>query len=263
MAASRASPALCVSMHDVSPHTWPQCERLLQAVRQVANIPVTLLVVPAYHRRPDKDFSNYRRALDQRLADGDELSLHGYTHLDEGPMPATWRSRFIRNIYTQSEGEFSALAEAEARRRIDAGLAWFGQYDWPVHGFVAPAFLMSEGTWRALAGSPLRYTTTMRAFHLLGPRRDLPARTMVYAARNAPGRCLSRWTNDLLAATGRSAPLVRLGLHPRDANHPDLIRHVQTTLEAVLPGRVPMTKNSFAVIYEQYSAPTPSNAIAA
>lgn len=243
--------ALCVSMHDVSPHTWPQCDRLLQAVRQVADIPVTLLVVPAYHRRPDADFQPYRRALDQRLAAGDELALHGYTHLDEGPPSATWRSRFIRQAYTQSEGEFSALDEAEARRRIEIGLGWFQQHGWPVHGFVAPAFLMSEGAWQALAGSPFRYTTTMRRFHLLASRRDIPARTMVYAARNATGRWLSRLGNDFLVTAQRSVPLIRLGLHPRDADHPNLIRHLQTTLEAVLPDRHPMTKNVFADLYER------------
>lgn len=252
-------PALCVSMHDVSPHTWSQCDRLLQAVRQVANIPVTLLVVPAYHRRPDENFSAYRHALDQRLADGDELALHGYTHLDEGPTAVTWRSRFVRHTYTQSEGEFSALDETEARRRIDIGLAWFARHGWPVHGFVAPAFLMSKGTWQALAGSPFRYTTTMRGFHLLRPRLDINARTMVYAARNASGRWLSRWANDTLVATQRGAPLMRLGLHPRDAHYPQLIQHVQSMLEELLPYRTAITKNAFAALYEKRELSVPSS----
>lgn len=256
-------PALCVSMHDVSPYTWPKCAQILRAVREVANIPVTLLIVPAYHRRPDQNFSAYRQALDRHLADGDELALHGYTHLDEGPAAVTWLSRFIRNAYTQSEGEFSALDEAEARRRIDLGLAWFSQHGWPVQGFVAPAFLMSEGTWRVLAGSPFRYTTTMRGFHLLKPRQDIPARTMFYAARNAPGRWLSQRGNDMLMRTQHSAPLMRLGLHPRDAIYPGLIRHMQSTLEATLTYRAPMTKSAFAMLLVKHSLISPSTKIAA
>ena len=59
-----------MSLHDVAPHTWPQCERLLQAVRAVADIPLTLLVVPAYHHHPVADRAGYDRLLEQRLLDG-------------------------------------------------------------------------------------------------------------------------------------------------------------------------------------------------
>lgn len=41
-------------------------------------------------------------------------------------------------------------------------------------------------------------------------------------------------------------PLVRLGLHPRDARHPELLRHLQRLLGALLAGRQPRTKAAYA-----------------
>ena len=36
---------LCVSIHDVAPATWPDCQRVIAAVHAVAPIPLTLLVL--------------------------------------------------------------------------------------------------------------------------------------------------------------------------------------------------------------------------
>ena len=43
---------LCVSIHDVAPATWTDCLRLVQAVRAVADIPLTWLVVPQIATAP-------------------------------------------------------------------------------------------------------------------------------------------------------------------------------------------------------------------
>ena len=126
-AETSATRAFCLSMHDVSPHTWPQCQILLDAVRAVADIPVTLLVVPEFHRLPATDETQYTRILETRLAAGDELALHGFTHLDENPPSNQWKQRFVRSIYTQTEGEFSALTPEQACRRVEMGLAWFAK----------------------------------------------------------------------------------------------------------------------------------------
>lgn len=132
-------------------------------------MPLTLLVVPHYHHGNSGD-GRFRAALDQRLALGDELALHGYFHLDEGPRPRPGRDWLRRRWYTAGEGEFAALDSSAAWLRLEAGLRWFAQRDWPVHGFVAPAWLLSPGSWTALRSLPFRYTTRLRHFHLLsGP----------------------------------------------------------------------------------------------
>ena len=166
-----AGPALCVSIHDVAPCTWDACRRLAAALREVADIPLTWLVVPAYHR-DDGDVHAARimkAGLDEALARGDELTLHGYTHLDTSPRGEGWRDRFLRGAYSR-EGEFAALTEAEAARRIRLGLDWFAAQGWPASGFVPPAWLMGEDAWRALRRFPFAYTTTFSRFHLLPGR---------------------------------------------------------------------------------------------
>jgi predicted deacetylase len=245
---SRTDPvkALCVSVHDVAPATWPQCERLLQAIHAVADIPVTLLVVPAYHHHPAPSDRHYERCLEHRLACGDELALHGYTHLDEAAPPTTWRDKFTRMVYTRSEGEFYAIDAAEARRRLELGLAWFAQRHWPVEGFVAPAWLLGDGAWSALMEFPFSYTTTMRRFYLLPARQALLSPSLVYTVRNLSRRRMSSAWNSLLGRVLQDAPLVRLSLHPTDAGHPDVIRHVQMLIDRLAAQRHAMTKASFA-----------------
>ncbi len=239
------SQALCVSIHDVAPETWRECVRLQQAVRAVADIPLTWLVVPRYHCRAPAAPA-MERALDALLAQGHELALHGYTHLDSAPLGEDLRSRFLRTVFTRGEGEFAAISEADARLRIALGLAWFAERGWPVRGFVPPAWLLGEAAWRVLRESPFDYTTTMSHFHLLKARHAVWAPSLVYTARNAGGRLLSPYVADALAALMAPAPLVRLSLHPADAHYPALVRHAQRLVERLLATRRPLTKAAFA-----------------
>lgn len=240
-----ASKSLCVSIHDVAPSTWPDCERLLQAVQAVADIPLTLLVVPRFHGE-EATPREYERCLDTLLAQGHELALHGYRHLDDGPPRRDMRSRFLRTVYTQREGEFTAIDTEEAKRRIELGLAWFRQRGWPVAGFVAPAWLLGQGGREALTGFPFEYTTTFSRFYVLPSWQSVLSPSLVYTARNKIGRLASpRWA-DLLSVFLESSPLVRLSLHPRDARYPKLVRHAQDLLERLLISRQPLTKLAFA-----------------
>jgi uncharacterized protein len=245
---------LCVSVHDVAPATWPQCLRLLQAIWAVADIPVTLLVVPAFHQAAPIPADAYENLLDDFLLRGNELALHGYTHFDDGPAPHGLRDKFMRHVFTRQEGEFSALEAAEARRRLQLGLAWFEQHHWPADGFIAPAWLLNDAAWQVLQDLPFQYTTTIGYFHLLPEQRSLFSPSLVYTARNQIGRTLSPRLNKLLATTLQRAPLVRLSLHPQDANHPQLIRHAQSLLEALLESRQAATKASFARQWRQAGA---------
>ncbi|NNG23656.1 DUF2334 domain-containing protein [Massilia sp. ML15P13] len=167
--------ALCVSIHDVAPASWDECARLASAIREVADIRLTWLVVPHYHRSGG-DLARMEAGLERALAAGDELALHGYTHLDTAPRGAGLAERFFRGTYSR-EGEFAALDAGEAARRIGLGLDWFAERGWPVRGFVPPAWLMGEGAWEALRGFDFDYTTTFRRFHLLqsqGPQVQGP-----------------------------------------------------------------------------------------
>lgn len=245
MPSAEAQRHLCVSIHDVAPATWQLCERLLAAVSAVDSMPLTLLVVPAYHGAT-QDAPWHDRQLERRLALGDELALHGYTHLDQGPPPRSWRERYARHVYTMGEGEFAALPEQEAARRLELGMRWFARRGWPLQGFVPPAWLLGAGGWRALRASGLLYTTTWRAFHSLQDAASLQAPSLVYSSRNAWGRALSRQAVSWASARQRGAALVRLSLHPRDALDPSTVSHFQNLLAALLASRLPLTKAAFA-----------------
>jgi predicted deacetylase len=243
---------LCVSIHDVAPATWPDCLRLVQAIRAVADIPLTWLVVPHYHFRPEQSPA-MEACLDAALARGDELALHGYSHLDTEAARGGLRERFLRNVYTRREGEFSALSEAEAGRRLALGLEWFAARGWTPAGFVPPAWLLGEGAWRALRAGPFAYTTTFSHFHCLRDADGKPVAgkallspSMVYAARNRSGRLLSPRVADATAAMFANAPLVRFSLHPPDARYPELVRHTQRVLERLLVRREAVTKETCA-----------------
>jgi hypothetical protein len=143
----------------------------VEAVRAVADIPLTWLVVPHYHFRPEQSPA-MEACLNVALERGDELALHGYSHLDTEAGSGGLRARFLRNVYTRREGEFAALTEAEARRRLELGLDWFAARGWTPTGFVPPAWLLGEGAWRALRDSPFAYTTTFSHFHCLPAARE-------------------------------------------------------------------------------------------
>lgn len=237
-----AEQALCVALHDVAPATWPACRRLLALLDEVGPVPVSLLVVPDYHRRGRADDDpDFIRAMEQRLTRGDEIVLHGYHHLDEraAPSPMQWLKR---RLYT-TEGEFAALSESEAHERLLLGRQMLiEKLGWPVEGFVAPAWLLSAGARRALTHLPFRYTTTLDAIHPLPDWHAMPAPSLVYSVRSPWRRSLSRQWNHWLSRYARSKPLLRIGLHPADAHYPQVMDDWRTLLRQALAQRRPMTK---------------------
>jgi predicted deacetylase len=239
-------PALCVVLHDVAPATLAACERTLKAVRDVADVPVTLLAVPRYHCEPSPmAFGDWLR---EHSARGDEIALHGYTHKDEG-VPRNFIDHLRRRHYTRGEGEFADLSITEAMRRLTAGVHWFARQKLPLHGFVAPAWLLSLGTWEALRWLDLRYTCTLRRLVLLPERRHLTSQSLVYSSSSAWRRQASVAWNAAVAAMLRNNPLLRLELHPQDADHAAIRRSWQRLLETHLAGRHARTLAHVAEIF--------------
>jgi predicted deacetylase len=241
--------ALCVSIHDVAPATWAECQRLHDALRAVADIPLTWLVVPCYRGQGHVP-RHYAHALDALVTRGHELALHGYTHLDEAAPPVTLRERFARHVLTQGEGEFAAIGAAEARHRLELGMAWFARRGWPLAGFVAPAWMLGREAWQAVLACPFAYTSTFRQLHWLAKGTSLFAPTLVYAARNGGGRLVSPMLCQAVARVHNAQPVLRLALHPRDAHHPALLRHAQRLLDRLLDTRTALTKAELARRYQ-------------
>jgi predicted deacetylase len=236
---------LCIVLHDVAPATWPQCTRLLAWLDSFCAGPVTLLVVPDFHRkgRIDRD-ADFKRAIELRLRRGDELALHGYEHCDRSPSPLHPSSWIRRRVLTAGEGEFAALRESQARDKLQQGLDMFARLGWPVAGFVPPAWLASAGTRVALRDSGLHYSSTHTALIDLPRRRRLFAPCITASSRSAWRRAASRTWLRVGAETFAPAPLIRVGLHPADASHADLMQCWANVLDRLLQQREAVTKSS-------------------
>ncbi|MFC0710040.1 DUF2334 domain-containing protein [Azorhizophilus paspali] len=248
---------LLLVLHDVAPETWADYRNFVAVVDALGNVPITWLVVPDFHhRQPLTAHLELRRKLDARLARGDELVLHGYHHCDEAPPPRNPKDWLMRRVYT-CEGEFYRLDQAQARQRLERGMEVFRHCGWPLHGFVAPAWLMSEGTRQALRETPLRYTSDLRHLYRLPDFQSIGAPGLTWSARSRWRRGLSRLVCSGLAARHRQAPLLRLGLHPVDMRH-DFSRHywVDLLVRLLTEGRRPLTKIGWL---ERQSAQAPGS----
>ncbi|WP_110666124.1 DUF2334 domain-containing protein [Salinicola halophilus] len=211
-------------LHDIAPETWDDYRTFVAAVdalgaRHGRRIPITWLVVPDFHGRGEcRASARLRQVLDSRLALDDELVLHGYYHRDDAPAPRTPREFYMRRLYTW-EGEFYALDRAAAGDLLDRGMAQFEACGWPHGGFVAPAWLMSQGTREALAERAFHYTSDPKRLYRLPDFTAIDAPSIVWSARSAWRRGMSRVVSTLQYRRAESAPLIRLALHPVDMRH--------------------------------------------
>lgn len=230
-------------LHDVAPHNWADYRPFVEAVDKLGDVPITWLVVPDFHHHDALPLDgNFRRLLDRRVAQGDELALHGYFHSDDQPAPRTPKDWFMRRVYTH-EGEFYQLSEAQALARLSAGIDVFQRNGWPLHGFVAPAWLMSQGTRDALRQLPLSYTSDPQHLYRLPDFTRVDAPGLVWSARSAWRRGLSKVISGRREQRWHSAPVIRLGLHPVDMRHDFSRRYWLETLHRLLDaGRTPQTK---------------------
>ncbi|HEF4757700.1 TPA: polysaccharide deacetylase family protein [Pseudomonas putida] len=237
-------PSLLLVLHDVTPQSWADYQPFVEAVDALGDVPMTLLVVPDFHKRhPLQAHPEFRRQLTKRLEWGDELALHGYFHCDDGPTASNPRDWFMRRIYTH-EGEFYNLPCEAALVRLRAGIEVFDRYHWPLQGFVAPAWLMSEGTRQALRQLPLSYTSDAQHLYRLPDFTPVDAPGLVWSARSAWRRGVSKLVCDQLEQRWRQSPVIRLGLHPVDMRHEFSRTWWLHTLKRLLrQGRVPMTKS--------------------
>ncbi len=246
---------LCVALHDVAPATWPHCQKVLRAVQEVADIALTLLVVPAYQGKCSAQ-PEFERAISAQLEAGHEIALHGYFHVDPH-VPSDVVDWIRRRIYTAGEGEFCDLSEEEACERLTLGARWFAANGWPLAGFVAPAWLLGDGAWRALrAREGLQYTSTLTQLIVLPEAHAIRAPCLTYSVRSAWRRPTSIVWNTLLSRLAHRSQVLRLGLHPHDADSPSVRRSWQNLLESALRDRTAVTKAEFVRCWRTRTAPS-------
>jgi len=243
MSKPKREPTVCIVLHDAAPSTRPSCARVLAAVRQVAgDAPVTILAVPRYHgEEPTAEFESW---LGERARRGDEIALHGCTHLDDGK-PNGAIDAVRRSHYTRGEGEFWSLSRRDALARIDVGIAWFARNRWPLSGFVAPAWLLGPGAREALLERPFEYTATLRQLIQLPSQVAMQSQSVVYSTSSGWRRRMSLAWNAGVDLLERRNAVLRIELHPRDADFAPVRRSWQGILARALHKRRPATVAEF------------------
>lgn len=246
-----AARALCVSIHDIAPPTWPQCRQLIAALREVGDFPLGLLLVPRWHGQRLDDAASMIAGLQALLDDGvgHEVLLHGLYHFDDARAPTGMFARVQRRVVARGEAEFASLNAAEAMARIRVGLADLntcGLRGLQVTGFVPPAWMMSRSARAALSVEGrrlgLRYVSLLTGLLDLQEGRLVRAPALIYSVRWRIGDALVRAAVTGVAWCSSGAPLLRLGLHPADMRRPMNLRHAQGVVERALDDRVPCTE---------------------
>lgn len=229
---------LLVSIHDVAPPLEARVRTLWELCRARAITPA-LLVVPDWHgHAPLDDSPGFVQWIRECADAGAEVLLHGERH-DEHGLRRSWSDAWRAWGRTADEGEFVSLGESEARERIERGLALLRRLGLDPVGFVPPAWLARPGCWRAVASAGLRFSEDAGAVHL--HTRASTVRLSSPAVRWS-GRSTARAGGSVVVAETRwrlqrTAPCVRIALHPADLAHPYTARALAGALDRWLSDR--------------------------
>jgi predicted deacetylase len=236
---------LVVSLHDFHPGSRERIERQVQLLAAAGVPNVSLLVVPQWHfGRPTAKDQASLEFLRARHAAGDDLVLHGYYHMRRG---GGWNSLFWTRIYTNNECEFLDLSDGEAAHRIERGRQLWDEEGWPLHGFIAPAWLMPRSQNALLRRLGFLYTTRLREVEILPKHRVTVSQSLCYSTRAAWRRTCSHLWNPVLYRWLRENDLLRLSLHPDDLEFPELRRQILEIVEmALADGCRPITYAGYA-----------------
>jgi len=236
---------LLITIHDVTPALAPRVEALWRLCESRGVVP-GLLVVPDWHGETaiesDAAFAAWLRA---RAAAGAEIFLHGERH-DEVGLPRTVADTLRAFGKTNKEGEFLTLDYDGARARIDRGVARLRAMGLEPVGFVPPAWLAKPATHAAVRDAGLLVSEDDGAVYVHAPVRSVRSPVVRWSGRGfvrAYGSALferARWFFQ------RSAPVVRIALHPGDLAHPATAASIERGLDAWLSVRRQTFYRAFA-----------------
>ena len=252
-AAGAARNLTVVSLHDVAPSSQVVAEKIISELGQRGVRVCSILVVPDYHHQglamKDRQFVSWLRDFESA---GHEIVIHGYFHERPPGQGETLLEKFLTRFYTNDEGEFYDLGYEEALRRITTARDEFLANGLTPRGFVAPAWLLGKEGERAARDAELEYTTRLRTVRDLRSGKDFPARSLVYSVRSNWRRGVSLIWNAALFQFVKSAPLLRLSIHPPDYSYPTIWRQIVDLIDVMDEIRTPTTYRDW--IAEQRSA---------
>ena len=230
---------IIVSIHDVHPSSFEACRQQVLFCESLGIRRFSILAVPAFHvHEPLNRSAELVRWLQAREALGDEIVIHGFSHLNTSGVTSV-SSWFWNRVYTANEAEFVHLEFKDARNRIERGRQHLVQAGLHPVGFVAPGWLMNSHVMKAVFGLGLSYTNSLAA---IIPAAGKPVRrhTLCYSASAAWRRHSSLVWNGMLWRMTKGNDLVRISLHPGDLEHAAL----QAQISAILANAIDLDYES-------------------
>lgn len=238
--------SLVVSLHDVSPHTFAACRRIVETLEEIGVKRCSLLVVPDHHHRghflDDSDFCQWLKEL---VARGHEAVIHGYYHRRTRRAGEGVIAKLTTRVYTADEGEFFDLERSTAAELVSKARDEFRTLGLEPSGFIAPAWLLSEQAEQALIDLGIRYTTRLGSVLEFPDRRKTESQSLVWSVRSGWRRVVSLGWNAFLFGRLQSNPLLRISIHPVDLQHPAIWKQVLQLTRHSRRTRTPHTYESW------------------
>lgn len=221
----------------------------------------SLLVVPDYHRLGrslgEPDFVAWLHDL---VAQGHEIVLHGFYHQRTRQPGESPRQKLITRVYTADEGEFYDLDYEAASARLREAQNEFAAHGFHPTGFIAPAWLLGADARRAAIDAGFRYTTTLRGLRDFATGEEFLSQSLVYSVRSDWRCAVSLFWNRTLFRRLMRNPLLRLGLHPPEIDHPGIWRQAEALTTRALRDRQTMTYQNW--LSQDSAVPVPNPELA-
>ncbi len=209
---------LVVSIHDVSPAFTSELKEMVDELDSAGVSPRSILVVPNYQEchniGKDDEFLNWIHSLQEQ---GDEIVHHGYTHLAGESHHSSPRYYLYERLFAKGCGEFQYLGYREAIQKITSGEEILHRGGMHCQGFVAPGWLMSRETARALLAKHYSYATATRQFKDYETGLNVESEVVRFVPKPRFQDYLYRqYDLYLVRIRQKKRRLARIALHPLD-----------------------------------------------
>jgi predicted deacetylase len=213
---------IVVSLHDVAPATAELSRRWLELL-ETLGVRASLLVIPGRWNGQELSkspaFVDWLHAAESR---GHEIVQHGLLHTRDKNFASTSKRSRIGQLLGRGCQEFWELPYEEAFQRLIHGKSILTKSGFHATGFVAPAWMMSEGTLDALRDTGFQYTNNHT--HLINTQTG--AKKFVVVTSQRPRSLLSRpgvaVTNGIAKYVESQGKPLRIAIHPADLMSPRL-----------------------------------------
>lgn len=233
-----------ISVHDVAPAYLGEIRWLLRELDRLGARPRNLLVIPNHRGQGDlRQFPELVALLQEEVALGSEIVLHGYTHSRVGAWRGDLLTKFRAALFASDVAEFVSVEWPEARARLLAGQVILQDVGLGAVGFCPPGWLHTGELADLLRELGFAYLVEMLFLYDLQVNRPVVTPWMGFMGTGRLHEEGAQLGARLLAPWRASASSVSVFLHPQGAPHSPICRRVLRELSSLLKegGGVPTT----------------------